>query len=104
MNRQQSLPASVNIAQSNSTQQNQFIPLQAARKSTKGKETLEGASSKSVQPEVKVKEVKKAVVDDKNVKPNTVMPQTAPQTQQRKTNGETSTAQDSRKSRLAIKF
>ena len=92
-NRQQSLPAQLQQQQ----QQNPFIPLQAARKSTKGKERDQKPTKDSRQ---KMDEVKKQEQQDI---PHVVQ-MTTPQSDEAKKEVVKSSNPDTRKSRLAIKF
>jgi hypothetical protein len=85
------------------SQVNPFIPLQAARKSTKGKEKEVAVQSKpSKDVKQKVEEVKKQEAPPIAQTTNT---QSVPQEQPQQIKEETKSGfQDTRKSRLAIKF
>lgn len=101
-NRQQSLPnPPMGMQQQmNSSQNNPFIPLQAARKSTKGKDQQQSRAMHQPSKDVKMNEPKKQSNNTQS------LPSTSQNDHQQKAKKESraDSHQDSRKSRLAIKF
>ncbi|XP_070493191.1 5'-3' exoribonuclease 1 [Chironomus tepperi] len=101
-NQYQQQPITATVAQSN--QQNPFIPLQAARKSTKGKET--SVALQNTKESIQVLEVFKKTEQNSEIAPSS-KPVSEEVTNEKKDTQEAekpASVVDPRKSRLAIKF